>query len=58
MPRLPLRYLLDLGGHTFRAREVKGMEAISKAFRFEIRFAEGDGGLLDPFGWNNHAQHE
>jgi type VI secretion system secreted protein VgrG len=48
MPTDPLRYLLDLGGNTYRARELSGSESIFKAFRFEIRFAEADGALLDP----------
>ncbi len=48
MPNDPLRYLLDLGGQTFRARELTGSEGIFKPFRFEIRFAEPEGELLDP----------
>ena len=44
----PLLYWLDLGGASFRAREVRGHEAISQPFRFEIRFAEAAGADLDP----------
>jgi type VI secretion system secreted protein VgrG len=46
--RDPLLYWIDLGGLAFRAREVTGSEAISKPFRFEIRFAEARGAELDP----------
>ena len=41
-------YLLDLGGQTFDARELTGTEAIFKPFRFDIRFAEKGGAVLDP----------
>ena len=44
----PLLYWIDLGGHSFRAREVTGNEALSKPFRFEIRVAEARGAELDP----------
>jgi type VI secretion system secreted protein VgrG len=44
----PLLYWIDLGGASFRAREVRGHEAISQPFRFEIRFAEAGGADLDP----------
>jgi type VI secretion system secreted protein VgrG len=44
----PLLYWIDLGGKSFRAREVKGHEAVSQPFRFEIRFAEAAGKDLDP----------
>ena len=46
--RDPLLYWIDLGGLSFRAREVTGSEAVSKPFRFEIRFAEARGAELDP----------
>ena len=46
--RDPLLYWIDLGGLSFRAREVTGSEALSKPFRFEIRFAEARGAELDP----------
>ncbi len=44
----PLLYWIDLGKASFRAREVRGHEAISQPFRFEIRFAEAGGADLDP----------
>jgi type VI secretion system secreted protein VgrG len=46
--RDPLLYWIDLGGLSFRAREVTGHEALSTPFRFDIRFAEARGADLDP----------
>ncbi|MFO0758403.1 MAG: type VI secretion system tip protein TssI/VgrG [Byssovorax sp.] len=48
MPSDPLRYFLDLGGQTYRARELVGTEGVFMPFRFEIRFAEAEGAVIDP----------
>lgn len=45
---LPLMYWLDLGGQRFEVREVRGVEAMSTPFRFEIAFAEDEGAAIDP----------
>src|SRR5690242_4670416 len=34
----PVRYAIELGGRTFAARSVRGEEALSTPFRFEVRF--------------------
>jgi type VI secretion system secreted protein VgrG len=46
--RDPLLYYIDLGGRSFRARDLKGEEGVSRPFRFEIRFAEDEARHLDP----------
>jgi type VI secretion system secreted protein VgrG len=43
-----LIYQLTLGGHTLDVREVKGREAISEPFRFELALTVPEGVELDP----------
>lgn len=44
----PLRYWLDLGSHSYPAREVRGEEKISAPFRFELKFVLPAGSDFDP----------
>jgi type VI secretion system secreted protein VgrG len=44
----PLRYWIELGGHAFPAREVRGREGVSSPFRFEVRFHAPEGEAPDP----------
>lgn len=44
----PLEYWIHLAGRTFLAEQVRGHEAMSKPFRFEVRFVVTEGGLFAP----------
>ena len=44
----PLRYELELAGHTLHVRQVRGSEALSAPFRFEVSLTLPEGVELDP----------
>ncbi|MFT3764721.1 MAG: type VI secretion system tip protein TssI/VgrG [Minicystis sp.] len=44
----PLLYWFDLAGRTFAVKEVKGREAMSRPFHFEIRFVVDEGEPIAP----------
>ncbi|MEO5725966.1 MAG: type VI secretion system tip protein TssI/VgrG, partial [Byssovorax sp.] len=48
MSEQPLIYWFETGGRRWRAREVKGTEAIARPFRFEIAFRLDLGESFDP----------
>ena len=48
MANKPLVYLLEIGGQLLPVREVRGTEALSTPFRFEVQLFLPDGAELDP----------
>lgn len=45
---VPLTYFIDLGGQSIEVRDVRGVETISRPFRFDVAFAQAEGAAIDP----------